>query len=198
MKFSDQKEPEESTKVTESKKNRKIGRPIHNFTKILRDFSRSNGIPADRENFYIFIVRALIKAIKFSLKGKTLKPVGFTLNMEKSDLVSIKLKIVKILNHYSFDLAKQEKKRFYQMKFIRDFFHYQKHQEVFLVLVEFLLNTQDLSVQCRRFNIFCCKEEIHGKDCRQKWTCFQEYLLSDFLQDLSEGEEKIFEVLELV
>ena len=202
MKHASTNEAEESTKASVTSKSRKIGRPMHRFTAILRDFTRSNGIAADRENFYIFMVRAVIKSIKFTIKDKTLKPVGFTFNIRRPELLSLKGKIKSCLAEYDFHLDKQAKKRIYQLKFIRDFFRVSCHQSIFSVITDLMLLDQNFSVLCQRFNIFCCRCETHSEPCGAKWTAFRDYLWTDFVHDLvdaeDEVEDKIFGVLDLV
>ena len=199
MKNVSMNEADNSTNAATASRSHLIGRPPHRFTIILRDFTRSNGIVADKENFYIFMVRAVIKSIKFTLKNKILKPVGFTLNIPKPELQKIRSESKFHLIGYNFKLDEQEKKNFYKMNFIRDYFRDFRHQNIFSIITDLMLLDQNFSVLCKRFNIFCCRRESHSELCEAKWSAFKVYLRTDFIHDLVEAkdEEKIFGVLDL-
>ena len=200
MKNKSPMEADESTKATLPITSPKSGQPPHSITLILRGFTTSKGTVADKENFYIFMVRAIKKSIRITLKKKILKPVGFAFNIPKPEIRKIIPELKSHLIGYNFILDEKEKNISYRINFIREFFRNSCHQQVFKIITDLMLLDQNFSNLCKRFNIFCCKHENHSELCEAKWSGFKFYLRNYFIHDISEmkNEDKIFDLLVLV
>lgn len=163
---------------------RRVGRPEHDMTQILRKFTKNTGKSADRENFSIFIIRIINKLFRCALKGSKIGKTRI-FNGIRSTILRNTIEFFKDLAITNMRFAKicvDDKRHYFTTTEIKKFFSDLMIQSAFNHIIGVLFTGDNVEEFCIRFNFRCCSNQDNHRDqCNESWMNLKGYLSNHFM-----------------
>ena len=181
---------EEHNLLLDEEHNQGRGRNIQPFTRILSNFFTPSGRNPRRKKFNAFIMRSIIRLIRYISEYKIPKRSAIAVDVTEDAQIRIWLQLIEIYDAgyvrlpAIIDIRKDSTKSGCALFFISE-----GRREIFYLLIELMFSNCNPTKLRLKFRLNCCVENEHGQHCNAKWDELKEYLMSNYLADLDQSLE---------
>lgn len=197
-----------SSSVSQS---RQPGRRKNEFTEILDEFNTGPQKKPKKEFFNAFIIRAIKRALRAVISGKTPKTTCIAVDIKNNAESKLWSKIQEIYRKDPGSITSKSKTddgpltdgkskrkthaegyRSFNNAFCKEFFRNNLMRDAFNYIIELIYCDYTPTRCCEKFKFNCCNmRNNHCNECDEKWFRLREYFRLAYFRDLDVEDERI-------